>query len=232
MTKEREAMQLELERKKFEVYFCESIRVRGGLTLGPGSSYIDKSTQYHWEKWQAALENPSEDKLDTVGQEVAAGDGTLHGAIDYWQKRALEAEAKLVSNSLESGGIKTTWKAIDTAPKDNKRPLYLAEFRARRLISVDCYGEYFSVSDKFLGDRVEGQDPTHWAYQDEPIPQVPHGFKLVPIEPTEEMISELINTGLRNIELPNESVPEFVHMAQGYKAMLSAAPQPPKGSVC
>lgn len=26
---------------------------------------------------------------------LAAGDGTLHGAIDYWQRRALEAEARL-----------------------------------------------------------------------------------------------------------------------------------------
>lgn len=25
---------------------------------------------------------------------IEAGDGTLHGAIDYWQKRAAEAEAR------------------------------------------------------------------------------------------------------------------------------------------
>lgn len=29
----------------------------------------------------------------TMDDAIAAGDGTLHGAIDYWQQRALKAEA-------------------------------------------------------------------------------------------------------------------------------------------
>ena len=31
---------------------------------------------------------------------IAAGDGTLHGAIDHWQRRALDAERVLLSRSL------------------------------------------------------------------------------------------------------------------------------------
>ena len=31
-----------------------------------------------------------------MGEAIAAGDGTLHGAIDYWQERALKAEAARV----------------------------------------------------------------------------------------------------------------------------------------
>ena len=30
-----------------------------------------------------------------MDEAIAAGDGTLHGAIDYWQERALKAEARL-----------------------------------------------------------------------------------------------------------------------------------------
>jgi hypothetical protein len=32
--------------------------------------------------------------MTTLDDAIAAGDGTLHGAIDYWQERALKAEAE------------------------------------------------------------------------------------------------------------------------------------------
>ena len=35
----------------------------------------------------------------TMADAVAAGDGTLHGAIDHWQDRALAAEAKLAAQA-------------------------------------------------------------------------------------------------------------------------------------
>lgn len=40
--------------------------------------------------------------LTPHGQAIAAGDGTLHGAIDHWQERALKAEADLLRKSLEN----------------------------------------------------------------------------------------------------------------------------------
>lgn len=152
-----------------------------------------------------------------ASEAVASGDGTLHGAIDYWQKRALEAEAKLVSNSLESGDIKTTWQPIAKAPKDNKRPLYLAFLINGQLnriwvdggVSDGCNG-WFSADGGFV-------EPTHWAYQDEPIPKVPIGWKLVPVEPTEQMIQ---NTDVYLDELDG--------YLKFYKAMLNAAPHPPR----
>jgi hypothetical protein len=32
--------------------------------------------------------------MTTLDDAIAAGDGTLHGAIDHWQERALKAEAE------------------------------------------------------------------------------------------------------------------------------------------
>lgn len=32
--------------------------------------------------------------MTTLDDAIAAGDGTLHGAIDYWQERTLKAEAE------------------------------------------------------------------------------------------------------------------------------------------
>jgi hypothetical protein len=37
--------------------------------------------------------NPTPPAEPTMADAIAAGDGTLHGAIDYWQERALKAEA-------------------------------------------------------------------------------------------------------------------------------------------
>ena len=34
-------------------------------------------------------------KGPTMKDAIESGNGTLHGAIDYWQKRALDAEAEL-----------------------------------------------------------------------------------------------------------------------------------------
>jgi len=41
----------------------------------------------------AASPAPAASKVPTMEDALAAGDGTLHGAIDYWQNRALAAEA-------------------------------------------------------------------------------------------------------------------------------------------
>jgi hypothetical protein len=43
---------------------------------------------------------------------IAAGDGTLHGAIDYWQQRALAAEAR------HPEAEPVAWRPISSAPKD------------------------------------------------------------------------------------------------------------------
>ena len=54
---------------------------------------------------------------------------------------------------------------------------------------------------------------------------VPQGWKLVPVEPTQEMIIDLMCTGLRHAEYRKGCSPTIANLAEGYAAMLAAAPQ-------
>lgn len=55
-----------------------------------------------WQVWRirAGIDHPSRilsrssKSGSLIDDAIDAGDGTLHGAIDYWQTRALRAEAK------------------------------------------------------------------------------------------------------------------------------------------
>ncbi|ANN71517.1 hypothetical protein [Bordetella bronchialis] len=72
------------------------------------------------------------------------------------------------------------WRDIETAPKNNKRPLYLARFDAEgRLVELDFDGSWEYWEESWEMQHINGytwvsnngiEDPTHWAYQDEPIP--------------------------------------------------------------
>lgn len=67
--------------------------------------YTDPAAHNYWRAWQAALAARQPVTMDDA---LAAGDGTLHGAIDHWQERALRAEAELaarqpVGRSFQAG---------------------------------------------------------------------------------------------------------------------------------
>jgi hypothetical protein len=72
------------------------------------------------------------------------------------------------------------WQSIETAPKDNERCLYLARFNAEgQLMELDFDGiwEYWEESwemshiNGYCWQSANGiEEPTHWAYQDEPLP--------------------------------------------------------------
>ena len=71
------------------------------------------------------------------------------------------------------------WQPIETAPKDNKRPLYLAKFSDGELIELDFNGSWEYWSESWELSHINGycwfsengiEEPTHWAYQDEPLP--------------------------------------------------------------
>lgn len=53
-----------------------------------------------WAFARAALSAQAHKAAPTMDDAIAAGDGTLHGAIDYWTNRALVAERVLLSRGL------------------------------------------------------------------------------------------------------------------------------------
>ena len=78
---------------------------------------------------------------------IAAGDGTLHGAIDYWQKRAEEAEAireappkmtedRILACLLASGCSGTVKLSFETEPYGRPRPSMNADKFAHAIESA------------------------------------------------------------------------------------------------
>jgi hypothetical protein len=75
------------------------------------------------------------------------------------------------------------WQPINTAPRDNKRSLYLARFdEAGRMVELDFNGGWEFCEESRELSHINGwdwfsnsglEDPTHWAYQDEPLPTAP-----------------------------------------------------------
>ena len=71
------------------------------------------------------------------------------------------------------------WRPIDTAPIDNARPLYLARFYEGELRELDFDGAWEYWEESWEMSHINGwwwvsangiEEPTHWAYQDEPLP--------------------------------------------------------------
>lgn len=72
------------------------------------------------------------------------------------------------------------WQPIDTAPKDNARPLYLARFNDKgELVEIDFDGAWERWQESWELSHINGyawtsaggiEEPTHWSFQDEPLP--------------------------------------------------------------
>lgn len=94
-------------------------------------------------------------------------DGSFTVVIDHWPQ-PVEPVA---------------WQPIESAPKDNKRLLYLARFDGQgKLVELDFDGIWEYWSESWELPHINGyswmsasgiEEPTHWAYQDEPLPVAP-----------------------------------------------------------
>ena len=97
---------------------------------------------------------------------IAAGDGTLHGAIDYWQGRALKAEA-----AKTNGG----WLPIESAPRDGTEILAWSEDEGRYVTSWKKFRDGFGAVYTYWVNPDIGETgpskafPTSW----QPLPPPP-----------------------------------------------------------
>jgi len=76
------------------------LRSYGDVTEQQLAEYVAQVAQ--------ATEAPQPKAIPTMADGIGAGDGTLHGAIDYWQKRALAAEDRLRFELSELKGVHAT----------------------------------------------------------------------------------------------------------------------------
>lgn len=104
-------------RAQFEAWAKRQDYLGSHLWLGKyvnETRYKSATTRMLWDCWQTAL--AARQPL-TMEDAIEAGDGTLHGAVDYWQERALRAEAELAARqpvgvepvAVVGGGFTLFW---------------------------------------------------------------------------------------------------------------------------
>ncbi len=90
----------------------------------------------------------------------------------FGKNNAFRAEDALLSEA----GTQEGWRPIETAPKDNQRPLLLAQFNrdTGELMCIDYDGTWESENESwevpqayYFWASAEGriEEPTHWMYQ-------------------------------------------------------------------
>jgi hypothetical protein len=117
---------------------------------------------------------------------------------------AIEAQALAVN-------VPSAWQPIETAPKDNKRPLYFARFDPMgKLAELDFDGIWESESESWEQPQIyyfwasaNGiEEPTHWAFQDEPIPPSPEtGVRFTHLNPAPDASVPHIPTPSRTFSI-------------------------------
>jgi len=108
----------------------------------------------------------------------------LADSLDYYRNYNLEVTHtgidEQAADELRRLHATTKWQPIETAPQDNKRLLYLARFSdTGQLMELDYDGIWDFWQESWEMPDICGwcwmsakgiEEPTHWAYQDEPLP--------------------------------------------------------------
>ena len=96
-------------------------------------------------------------------------------------KKLIDAKsAKISALKFQLGASASGWQTIETAPKDNARLLYLARIdKDGEMLEIDFDGVWQYWQESWEMPHINGyeweaaqgiEEPTHWAYQDAPIP--------------------------------------------------------------
>lgn len=112
----------------------------------------------------------------------------------HWQQRLADIEGRIEPSERELEGLHDDrdlapamkgWRPIEDAPKDNKRPLYIAEFSSDgELIELDWDATWEAESESWempqvyyiwASARGRFEEPTHFCFMDEGLPTTtPH----------------------------------------------------------
>lgn len=112
---------------------------------------------------------------------------------------------------------KPIWEPIATAPRDNKRPLYLARINENgKLLEIDFDGGWEFWQESYEMPHICGwgwcsangiEEPTHWAFQDAQLPSVPQpDYKaqrdalLEALEEETDAVQRLMNWCVKNVD--------------------------------
>ena len=124
--------------------------------------------------------------------------------IKYWTSKVDELTNSDLVKPIQAEPA--TWQPIASAPRDNKRLLYLARFNDDGTIQeLDYDGAWVSDSESweipevyyYWGSANGIQEPTHWAYQDTPPPLYTiRKFQLEAITKTLEAVKCICEEGI------------------------------------
>ena len=103
---------------------------------------------------------------------------TVADMLAAWDPDNLDAMREMAKalRHLRTAITDRQWQPIETAPKDNARPLYLARFDEHgKLDEIDFDGTWEYWEESWELSHINGwvwtsakgiEEPTHWAYQD------------------------------------------------------------------
>ncbi len=150
-----------LERENHRMRRCVA-RLMARLTVWLDDDQFNEADGIMYPEFKPPAQQPSMEAA------IAAGDGTLHGAIDHWQERALAAEAKLAAQQpMTEGQMCSMLHTLDLPPLARNAMQVMRwkdgvdiEFPRHSMVRIVRAVEAHHGIDKGEGgDRIRKQQP-------------------------------------------------------------------------